>query len=72
MSFHIRLTTFQQIRTFVALAAKQPFDIRVGHINAKHLMGMICLDYSKPLNIQADCTPDEGAAFYRDAIALQA
>ena len=37
MSFHIRLTTFQQVRTFVALAAKQPFDVRVGHINAKHL-----------------------------------
>lgn len=76
MSFHIRLTTFQQIRTFVALAAQQPFEVRVGNdrqsINAKHLMGMICLDYSRPLNVQADCTPDEGAAFYNDVLALQA
>ena len=75
MSFHIRLTTFQQIRTFVALAAKQPFEVRVGNerqiINAKHLMGMICLDYSRPIKVQADCTPDEGAAFYNDALALQ-
>ena len=76
MSFHIRLTTFQQIRTFVALAAKQPFEVLVSNerqsINAKHLMGMICLDYSRPLNVKADCTPDEGAAFYQDALALQA
>ena len=75
MSFHIRLTTFQQIRTFVALAAQQPFEVRVGNdrqiINAKHLMGMICLDYSRPINVQADCSPDEGAAFYQDALALQ-
>lgn len=75
MSFHIRLTTFQQIRTFVALAARQPFEVRVGNdrqiINAKHLMGMICLDYSRPINVQADCTADEGAAFYQDALALQ-
>ena len=54
------------------LAARQPFEVRVGNINAKHLMGMICLDYSRPLNVQADCPPDEGAAFYKDAIALQA
>lgn len=75
MRFHIQLTSFEQIRTFVALAARQPFEVRVGNdrqsINAKHLMGMSCLDFSRPLNVQADCTADEGAAFYSDALALQ-
>ena len=75
MSFHISLRSFAQVKTFVALAARQPFDVRVGNdrqtINAKHLLGMICLDYSRPLNVQADCTPDEGAAFFKDALALQ-
>lgn len=75
MSFHIRLTSFEQIKTFVALASRQPFEVRVSNdrqsINAKHLMGMICLDYSRPLSVQADCTADEAAAFYSDALALQ-
>ena len=75
MGFHIRLTSFEQIKTFVALAARQPFEVRVGNdrqsINAKHLMGMSCLDFSRPLNVQADCTADEGAAFYSAALALQ-
>lgn len=75
MSFHIQLTSFEQIKTFVALAARQPFEVRVSNerqsINAKHLMGMICLDYSRPVNVQADCTADEGAAFFKDALALQ-
>ena len=76
MSFHLQLRSFEQIRIFVALAARQPFEIRVSNdrqnINAKHLMGMSCLDYSRPINVQADCSPDEGAAFYQDAIALLA
>ena len=75
MSFHISLRSFAQVKTFVALAARQPFDVKVGNdrqtINAKHLLGMISLDYSRPLNVQADCTPDEGAAFFKDALALQ-
>ena len=75
MSFRISLHSFEQVKTFVALAARQPFDVRVGNdrqtINAKHLMGMICLDYSRPINVQADCSADEGAAFFKDALALQ-
>ncbi len=75
MGFHIRLTSFEQIKTFVALAARQPFDVIVGNdrqtINGKDLMGMFCLDYSRPIKVHADCTPDEGAAFYSDALALQ-
>ena len=75
MSFHIHLTTFEQIKTFVALASRQPFEIRVGNdrqcINAKDLMGIFSLDFSRPLRVQADCSADEAADFRKDALALQ-
>lgn len=76
MSFHIRLTSFEQVKTFVALAARQPFDVQVGNdrqtINGKDLMGMFCLDYSRPVNVYANCSADEFKTFQQDALALQA
>ena len=75
MSFSISLTTFEQVKTFVALASRQPFDIRVGNdrqcINGKDLMGIFSLDFSRPLRVQADCSAAEAAAFRKDALALQ-
>ena len=75
MSFHIFLTTYDQIKTFVSLAARQSFDIRVGNdrqtINGKDFMGMCSLDFSRPLNVQADCTSDEAKEFCRNAMAIQ-
>lgn len=75
MSFHIRLTSFEQVKTFVALAARQPFDVQVGNerqtINGKDLMGMFCLDYSRPVNVYANCSVDEFKTFQQDALALQ-
>ena len=75
MDFSISLTTFQQIQTFVALAAKQPFDIRVGNdrqsINGKDFMGMFSLDYTRPVNVHADCSADAFASFRKAALALQ-
>ena len=57
MSFHISLTTFEQIKTFVALASRQPFEIRVGNdrqcINAKDFMGIFSLDLLSPITVQA-------------------
>lgn len=74
MSFHISLTSFEQIKTFVALASKQPFAIRVGNdnqnINGKDFMGMASLDYSRPIRVQADCSDDEFAAFRKDVLAI--
>ena len=74
MSFYISLSNLEQIKTFVALAARQPFEVRVSNsrqnINAKHLMGMFCLDYSRPLCVQAECSADEFNAFRQDALAL--
>ena len=75
MSFHIILTTYEQIKTFVSLAARQSFDIRVGNdrqtINGKDFMGMCSLDFSRPLNVQIDCSAEEAKEFCRSAMAIQ-
>ncbi len=75
MSFHIYLNSVQQIKTFVELAAKQAFEVRVGNdnqsINGKDFMGMFSLDYSRPLRVFADCSAEEFAAFEKAILALQ-
>lgn len=75
MSFHVYLTSVQQIKTFVELAAKQTFEVRVGNesqsINGKDFMGMFSLDYSRPVKVFADCSADEFAAFQKAILALQ-
>ena len=76
MNFHISLTSFEQIKTFVLLASKQPFEVRVGNdrqsINGKDFMGMASLDYSRPIHVYAECSADEFAAFRQTVQALQA
>ena len=71
MRFHIQLTSFEQIKTFVALAARQPFAVVVGStehpINAKSLMAMLGLSYRHPLQVRADCDEATFAQFCRDA-----
>lgn len=75
MRFHIQLTSFEQIKTFVALAARQPFDVVVGNerqaINGKDLMGMFSLDYTRPVIVYADCSTDAFTSFKTAALALQ-
>ena len=74
MSFHLSITSFEQIKHFVTVAARQPFDIRVGNerqnINGKDFMGMVSLDYTRPVAVQADCSAAEFAAFHKDVLAL--
>ena len=75
MSFQVFLRSYEQIKTFVALASKQRFDIRVCNdrqsINGKDFMGMCTLDFSRPLKVQADCTGDEAVEFQKNVLALQ-
>ena len=75
MRFQIFLTTYEQIKAFVSLAARQPFDVHVGNdrqsINGKDFMGMCSLDFSRPVNVQADCTADQAAAFRKDLLAIE-
>ena len=75
MDFHISLSTFQQIQTFIDLASRQPFDVQVGNdrqtINGKDFMGMFSLDYSRPVHVHADCTGHAFEVFQQNALALQ-
>ena len=75
MSFQVFLRSYEQIKTFVALAAKQPFDIRVGNdrqtINGKDFMGMCSLDFSRPLKVLVNCTSEEAMEFHKNVLALQ-
>lgn len=57
--FHISLRSFQDVKEFISLATVQPFPILVGNdvqqVNAKSFIGMLSLDYSRPLQVHADC-----------------
>ena len=57
--FHISLRSFQDVQEFISLATVQPFAILVGNeaqqVNGKSFIGMVSLDHSRPLQVQADC-----------------
>lgn len=57
--FHISLRSFQDVQEFISLATVQPFAILVGNeaqqVNGKSFIGMVSLDHSRPLLVQADC-----------------
>ena len=74
--FQISIRSFQQVQDFVALASQQPFDIFVGNenqnINGKDLMGMFSLDYSRMLQVKADCPEEKFLPFRQEVNALLA
>ena len=57
--FQISLHSFQDVQEFISLATVQPFPVLVGNdvqqVNAKSFIGMVSLDYSRPLQVHADC-----------------
>ena len=57
--FHISLRSFQDVQEFISLATVQPFAILVGNeaqqVNGKSFIGMVSLDHSRPLLVQAEC-----------------
>lgn len=57
--FHISLRSFPEVQEFISLATVQPFPILVGNdvqqVNGKSFIGMVSLDYSRPLRVRADC-----------------
>lgn len=57
--FHISIHSFRDVQEFVSLATVQPFPVLVGNdaqqVNGKSFIGMVSLDYSRPLWVQADC-----------------
>ena len=57
--FNISLQSFRDVQEFISLATVQPFPVFVGNdvqqVNAKSFIGMVSLDYSRPLHVHADC-----------------
>ena len=57
--FHIAIHSFQEVQEFISLATVQPFPVLVGNdvqqVNGKSFIGMVSLDYTRPLQVQADC-----------------
>lgn len=69
--FTVRLRSFQDVQTFIALATAQDFPIIVGssdyHVSATSFMGMFTLDYTHPLRARADCSEEQWVRFYQEA-----
>ena len=61
--FKISLRSFRQVQEFVALSSAENFPVYVGNpqqiISGKDLMGMFSLDYSRPLQVRAECSEEE-------------
>lgn len=69
--FKVAFHSFEDVRDFVFLACKQPFDVTVSNswqsVDGKSLMIMFSLDYSQPLKVGADCTDGEFLRFRESA-----
>ena len=68
--FHISLRSFQDVQEFISLATVQPFAILVGNeaqqVNGKSFIGMVSLDFSRPLLVQAECDGTSWQSFRSD------
>ncbi|MBQ3147430.1 MAG: HPr family phosphocarrier protein [Oscillospiraceae bacterium] len=69
--FPIQIHSFGEVKAFIALATVQPFRITVCHedqqVNAKSFIGMMCLDYSKPINVFCECCDADFQSFRQQA-----
>ena len=65
--FHISIHSFQEVQEFISVATVQPFPVLVGNdvqqVNGKSFIGMVSLDYSRPLLVRADCDADAMKGF---------
>ena len=70
-TFRVEFRSFEDVREFVFLAMAQPFDITVSSgsraVDAKSLMIMFSLDYSRPLEVRGACSEAEFASFAEQA-----
>ena len=69
--FNIAIRSFQEVQEFVGVATVQPFQVMVGNdiqlVNAKSFIGMVSLDYSRPLKVLCDCDGDGFQNFQNQA-----
>ena len=65
--FHIVFQSFRDIQRFVSTATVQPFQVLVGNdaqlVNAKSFIGMVSLDYSRPLKVLCNGDSDSVKQF---------
>ena len=56
--FRVSIRSFADVREFVSLATVQPFRVLVGsealRVNAKSFIGMVNLDFTRPLQVWCD------------------
>ncbi len=68
--FEVRFRSFSDVQEFVFWATKQPFEITVTNgrhtVDAKSLMVMFSLDYSRPMQACAHCTAEEFSRLLRE------
>ena len=66
-TFRVSFRSFEDVRDFVSLAMAQPYGITVSNgdhvVDAKSMMVMFSLDYSRPLEVRADCSDAEFLRF---------
>ena len=69
--FNIAIHSFPEVRDFISLATVQPFEVFVGNerqtVNAKGFIGMVSLDFSRPLKVLCDCDSDVFQNFRQQA-----
>lgn len=69
--FNIAIHSFQEVQDFIGVATIQPFSVMVGNdvqlVNAKSFIGMVSLDYSRPLKVLCDCDSDGFQNFQNQA-----
>lgn len=72
--FEIVIHSFQQVREFISTAAVQPFRILVGNenqmVNGKSFIGMVSLDFRRPLKVLCDCDGDSFLDFRQQVAGL--
>ena len=66
-TFQVAFRSFEDVRDFVSLAMTQPYDITVSNgfhtVDARSMMVMFSLDYSRPLEVRGACSQSDLAAF---------
>ena len=66
-TFQVAFRAFEDVRDFVSLALTQPYDLTVSSgnrtVDAKSMMVMFSLDYSRPVEVRGACSQADLTAF---------
>ena len=74
--FEIRIKSVRDVLSFVNLATKRPFPVKVSNerhtVNGKSFMEMVCMNFSRPLKAVMDCSEEEFEQFRQEVQTLLA